>query len=180
MPIKKSRKASARQQIALAQLEQLEARSAHGEQRRTGRHDHVQPPLVLPGKRLRRQQLPGCGHHVHADRQPKRLSFSSHGDTAEHRLLAGLAAKDCRGPDRAASPGQPVQPDPAAQLAADLGFAPNQKAYKKDPDAYPGSIREASQIIRVLITGTPRSPDLAQVAGALGPGEVLRRVGAVG
>jgi glutamyl-tRNA synthetase len=66
------------------------------------------------------------------------------------------------------------------QVAADLGFAPNQKAYKKDPDAYPGSIREASQIIRVLITGTPRSPDLAQVAGALGPDEVLRRVGAVG
>ncbi len=66
------------------------------------------------------------------------------------------------------------------QVAADLGFAPNQKAYKKDPDAYPGSIREASQIIRVLITGTPRSPDLAQVAGALGTAEVLRRAGAVG
>jgi len=66
------------------------------------------------------------------------------------------------------------------QVAADLGFAPSQKAYKKDPDAYPGSIREASQIIRVLITGTPRSPDLAQVAGALGTEEVLRRVGAVG
>jgi glutamyl-tRNA synthetase len=65
------------------------------------------------------------------------------------------------------------------QIAADLGFAPNQKAYKKDPAAYPGSIREASQIIRVLLTGTPRSPDLEQVAAALGPGEVLRRVRAV-
>jgi len=65
------------------------------------------------------------------------------------------------------------------QLAADLGFAPNQKAYKQDPGAYPGSIREASQIIRVLLTGTPRSPDLAQVAAALGPEEVLRRIRAV-
>jgi len=65
------------------------------------------------------------------------------------------------------------------QLAADLGFAPNQKAYKQDPDAYPGSIREASQIIRVLLTGTPRSPDLAQVAAALGAEEVLRRIRAV-
>ena len=65
------------------------------------------------------------------------------------------------------------------ELAADLGFAPNQKAYKKDPDAYPGSIREASQIIRVLLTGTPRSPDLAAVAGVLGPDEVLRRTRAV-
>ena len=65
------------------------------------------------------------------------------------------------------------------QLAADLGFAPNQKAYKQDPAAYPGSIREASQIIRVLLTGTPRSPDLAQVAAALGTDEVLRRARAL-
>ena len=64
-------------------------------------------------------------------------------------------------------------------LADELGFAPNQKAYKKDPDAYRGSIRDASQIIRVLLTGTNRSPDLAAVAGALGTGEVLRRVRSV-
>ncbi|HEX3750456.1 MAG TPA: glutamate--tRNA ligase, partial [Streptosporangiaceae bacterium] len=65
------------------------------------------------------------------------------------------------------------------ELATQLGFAPNAKTYKKDPDAYPGSIREASQVIRVLLTGTPRSPDLAQVAGALGEEEVLRRIRAV-
>jgi glutamyl-tRNA synthetase len=65
------------------------------------------------------------------------------------------------------------------ELAAGLGFAPSQKVYKQDPAAYPGSIREASQIIRVLLTGTPRSPDLAAVAAALGADEVLRRVRAV-
>jgi glutamyl-tRNA synthetase len=65
------------------------------------------------------------------------------------------------------------------QLAADLGFAPNQKAYQADPDTYPGSIREASQVIRVLLTGTPRSPDLAQVAATLGTVEVLRRIRAI-
>jgi len=65
------------------------------------------------------------------------------------------------------------------QLAADLGFAPSQKIYKQDPAAYPGSIAEASQVIRVLLTGTRRSPDLAQVAGALGTDEVLRRVRAL-
>jgi glutamyl-tRNA synthetase len=69
--------------------------------------------------------------------------------------------------------------DQIRQLAADLGFAPNQKAYEQNPEAYPGSIREASQIIRVLLTGTPRSPDLAQVAAALGTDEVLRRVRAI-
>jgi glutamyl-tRNA synthetase len=65
------------------------------------------------------------------------------------------------------------------QLAADLGFAPNQKAYKQDPEAYPGSIREASQIIRVLLTGSGESPDLPQVAAALGTEELLRRVRAL-
>jgi glutamyl-tRNA synthetase len=65
------------------------------------------------------------------------------------------------------------------QLATDLGFAPSQKAYKQNPEAYPGSIREASQIIRILLTGTPRSPDLPLVAAALGTEEVLRRVRAL-
>ena len=65
------------------------------------------------------------------------------------------------------------------QLAADLGFAPSQKAYKQDPQAFPGSIREASQIVRILLTGTTRSPDLPKVASALGTEEVLRRVRAL-
>jgi glutamyl-tRNA synthetase len=69
--------------------------------------------------------------------------------------------------------------DQIRQLATDLGFAPSQKAYKQNPEAFPGSIREASQIIRVLLTGTPRSPDLAQVAATLGTDEVLRRVRAL-
>jgi len=66
------------------------------------------------------------------------------------------------------------------QLAADLGFAPSQKVYKQDPAAYRGSIADASQVIRVLLTGTRRSPELSQVAAALGPDEVLRRVRALG
>ena len=69
--------------------------------------------------------------------------------------------------------------DQIRRLATDLGFAPTQKVYKQDPEAYPGSIRHASQIIRVLLTGSPDSPGLEAVAGAMGPDEVLRRVRAV-
>ena len=69
--------------------------------------------------------------------------------------------------------------DQIRQLAADLGFAPSDKVYKQDPDAYPGSITHASQAIRVLLTGALRSPDLAEVSRALGTDEVLRRVRAV-
>jgi glutamyl-tRNA synthetase len=64
-------------------------------------------------------------------------------------------------------------------LAGSLGFALKQKDYKKNPDAYPGSISDAAAVIRVLLTGTRQSPDLAQVAEALGRDEVLRRVTAL-
>ncbi len=105
-------------------------------------------------------------------------------DPADERF-AGLDPELVRAVARAFADG--YQP-PAAEtdwfgqirrLAADLGFAPSQKVYKQDPAAYRGSIREASQVIRVLLTGTPRSPDLAAVAAALGTDEVLRRVQAL-
>jgi glutamyl-tRNA synthetase len=65
------------------------------------------------------------------------------------------------------------------QVAANLGFAPSQKVYQQDPAAYPGSIREASLVIRVLVTGSPDSPSLEAVAAALGTEEVLRRIRAL-
>ncbi|MGH3253263.1 MAG: glutamate--tRNA ligase [Trebonia sp.] len=61
-------------------------------------------------------------------------------------------------------------------LAGSLGFALRQKDYKKDPSAYPGSIADAAAVIRVLITGSRQSPNLEEVAAALGRAEVLRRV----
>jgi glutamyl-tRNA synthetase len=66
--------------------------------------------------------------------------------------------------------------DQIRQLAAKHGFAPNPKEFKKNPDAYPGSIREASQLVRVTLTGSKRSPDLHAVATTLGPTEVQRRL----
>jgi glutamyl-tRNA synthetase len=65
------------------------------------------------------------------------------------------------------------------ELAGKHGFAPNPKEYKKNPDAYPGSIKEAAQLIRVALTGSTRSPDLHSVARTLGRDEVLRRVRAL-
>jgi glutamyl-tRNA synthetase len=77
-------------------------------------------------------------------------------------------------------PGPDVQWfDQIRGLAGDLGFALRQKDYKKDPDAYPGSIAHAAGVIRVLITGSRQSPDLEQTCAALGRDEVLRRVTAL-
>jgi glutamyl-tRNA synthetase len=79
---------------------------------------------------------------------------------------------------------QPL-PDPQdwfAQIrtvAAAHGFAATPKEYKANPEGYHGSIREASQIIRVALTGSTRSPDLYAIATAMGPAEVRRRVDAL-
>ena len=69
--------------------------------------------------------------------------------------------------------------DQIRRVAENNGFAASVKEFKKDPDAYVGSIREASQVIRVLLTGSTRSPALHLVAHALGETEVRRRIGAV-
>ncbi|MEU8224505.1 glutamate--tRNA ligase family protein [Kribbella sp. NPDC048915] len=69
--------------------------------------------------------------------------------------------------------------DQIRTLAGKHRFAPNNKEYKKDPDSYVGSIREASQLVRVAITGATRSPDLHATAQALGAEEVLRRLRAL-
>jgi glutamyl-tRNA synthetase len=109
-------------------------------------------------------------------------------DPADPRF-AGLDPEAVRAVADAFAAGyQPPAPEPGPdptwfdqirRLADTLGFAPNQKVYKQDPHRYKGSIREASQVIRILLTGAPRSPDLAQVARALGPDETLRRIRAV-
>jgi glutamyl-tRNA synthetase len=69
--------------------------------------------------------------------------------------------------------------DQIRQVAENNGFAASVKDFKNHPAAYVGSIREASQVIRVLLTGSTRSPALHLVALALGEAEVRRRIGAV-
>ncbi len=61
-------------------------------------------------------------------------------------------------------------------LAEKFGFARNAKEYKQNPDGYPGSIREASQLIRVALTGSTKSPDMFEIARTLGRDEVIRRI----
>ncbi len=68
--------------------------------------------------------------------------------------------------------------DQVRDLAERHGFALDRKAHKADPDAFHGTMREASNIVRVTLTGSGQSPSLDQIAGVLGADEVRRRVGA--
>jgi len=104
-------------------------------------------------------------------------------DPADERFLgvppevvAAFAADFVAGYDEDTT--SPTWFDQVRDLAERHGFAVDRKAYKADPDAFHGTMREASNIVRITLTGSGQSPSLDQICGVLGADEVRRRVGA--
>lgn len=50
------------------------------------------------------------------------------------------------------------------------------KAYKADPDAFPGTVADVSTFIRQAVTGKPNSPDLYTVMQILGYDRTVARI----
>ncbi len=61
-------------------------------------------------------------------------------------------------------------------LSDRLGYASNMKDYKKNPEAYRGSVADVSMVIRVAVTGRQNSPDMYDVMQVLGQKRVLERL----
>ena len=66
--------------------------------------------------------------------------------------------------------------DKVKAIAADLGYATDMKAYKQDPDAYPGNVADVSMFLRVAVTGKTNSPDLYTVMQILGRDRTEQRI----
>ena len=64
--------------------------------------------------------------------------------------------------------------DKIKEITAEIGFTAYMKAYKADPDAFPGSVADVSTFIRVAVTGKTNSPDLYTVMQILGDKAVER------
>lgn len=62
-----------------------------------------------------------------------------------------------------------------SQVAFNCGFATT-KEYKANPNQYAGSIADASNILRVAITGRSTTPDLCAIMNLLGQAEVNSRI----
>ncbi len=69
--------------------------------------------------------------------------------------------------------------DTLRAVAKDHGFAPTTGDYKRNPEAFVGSIAEASNVIRVGLAGARRSPDLFLICQAIGEAEVRKRLSAL-
>ena len=62
------------------------------------------------------------------------------------------------------------------EICEPLGFTPNVKEYKKNPDAYKGHVGDVSTVIRIALTSRQNTPDLHAIIALLGNDEVKARL----
>ena len=61
-------------------------------------------------------------------------------------------------------------------VASEHGFAMRPKDFKRNPDAYKGSVAHAAQVLRVLLTGNRTSLDLFSLMNVMGPDRLRCRL----
>ena len=66
------------------------------------------------------------------------------------------------------------------ELCEPLGFTPNVKEYKSNPDMYKGHVGDVSTVIRIAVTSRRNTPDLYSIMLLLGEDEVRARLADAG
>lgn len=66
--------------------------------------------------------------------------------------------------------------DKIKALCEPLGFTPNVKEYKKNPEAFKGHVGDVSTVIRIALTGRTNTPDLHAIMQILGEAEINERL----
>lgn len=66
--------------------------------------------------------------------------------------------------------------DKVKGITTDIGFTTDMKAYKANPDAFPGTVTDVSTMIRLAVTGQTNSPDLYTVMQILGQERTEQRI----
>ncbi len=61
-------------------------------------------------------------------------------------------------------------------VASSLGFATDMKAYKADPTAFPGSVSDVAEMLRIATTSLANTPDLCTIMQILGEERTLARL----
>lgn len=61
-------------------------------------------------------------------------------------------------------------------ICESIGFTPNVKEYKKNPELYKGHVGDLSTVVRVAVTGRRNTPDLYAIMSLLGEEKVKERL----
>ncbi|MDD6021723.1 MAG: glutamate--tRNA ligase [Oscillospiraceae bacterium] len=62
------------------------------------------------------------------------------------------------------------------EICEPLGYTPNVKEYKKNPDAYKGHVGDVSTVVRLAVTARKNTPDLCSIMALLGKDRVFERI----
>lgn len=68
--------------------------------------------------------------------------------------------------------------DTVKSICEPLGYTPNVKEYKKNPEAYKGHVGDVSSVIRIAVTSRRNTPDLYAIMQLLGEDKVRERIAA--
>ncbi len=66
--------------------------------------------------------------------------------------------------------------DKVKKVAGDNGFATDMKAYKANPENYPGNVSDVAEMLRIATTGLSNTPDLWTIMQILGKEKTLARL----
>ena len=66
--------------------------------------------------------------------------------------------------------------DKVKEITQELGFTTDMKAYKQNPDDFPGTVADVSTFLRLAVTGKTNSPDLYTVMQLLGRDRTVERI----
>ena len=66
--------------------------------------------------------------------------------------------------------------DKVKAITETIGFTTDMKAYKQDPQAFPGTVADVSTFLRLAVTGKTNSPDLYTVMQLLGYERTVERI----
>lgn len=61
-------------------------------------------------------------------------------------------------------------------MAEDLGYAKDMKAFKKNPEGFNGNVADISTVIRVAVTNRANSPDLYEIMNIIGKDRTFERI----
>ncbi len=65
--------------------------------------------------------------------------------------------------------------DKIKEMADELGFASDVKAYKQEPEKWPGHVGDISTVLRVALTGRRNTPDMYEIMKVLGKESIAKR-----
>ncbi|MGN0556855.1 MAG: glutamate--tRNA ligase [Acutalibacteraceae bacterium] len=66
--------------------------------------------------------------------------------------------------------------DKVKSICAPLGFSPDVRAYKENPDGFKGHVGDVSNVLRLAVTGKTTTPDLCTIMKLLGKERCIARM----